>query len=439
MNNSDQDFKDYLRREVNRYEAEQPVPPSDWDGLQSKMNQPPGNGGSAITRFTGIAAAVAVVAAATGFFYFGAPGENAAEDYKYTERTEQPARPVELNKDADVLEIVEVNKSTEAKDGEPASISSEQTENVDETSEKSSNEDASTYEQTSPRQELDENEDVDRKSQENEDKALKVDHTEAEEPGRSSGVSVTPVKRTFCVDETLEYTINKPVQNLSLEVLTDLSYDINEYGNYIFNEQGIYKFKAGFDVNGNIETDEFAVTVLSKPQTKVIAEMDLVDGGRPQYTFNHESVNYSSIRRWMNGREVDSSNEWTSCFVKRGVYEIKQVAYSAAGCTDTAYKTVTINNDYNLLAPDAFTPNGDGMNDTWLPMALKDPVYEFSLEIRDLRGNLVFKTSDANSEWEGPADATPAGAGAQNTYVWKAVVQYKGATEHYGGTIRVLQ
>lgn len=86
----------------------------------------------------------------------------------------------------------------------------------------------------------------------------------------------------------------------------------------------------------------------------------------------------------------------------KGEYQTRLTVTNEMGCQDIVEKLVKIDNDYNLLAPAAFSPNGDGNEDLFMPQALKDLGVKFHLAIYEPRtGRLVFETSDATNPWTG--------------------------------------
>ena len=75
------------------------------------------------------------------------------------------------------------------------------------------------------------------------------------------------------------------------------------------------------------------------------------------------------------------------------------------GCTVTATDTVSATPNDLLGAPNAFTPNGDGMNDTFQILATS--VKEFHLAIYDRWGQQVFEATDITQGWDGTFKGTP--------------------------------
>jgi gliding motility-associated-like protein len=82
-----------------------------------------------------------------------------------------------------------------------------------------------------------------------------------------------------------------------------------------------------------------------------------------------------------------------------GTYNIMQVVTNALGCTDTAYSQVVIEPEYLFWLPNAFTPNGNGLNDVFKPKVLG--VHKYTFLIFDRWGEKIFETHDMNEGWNG--------------------------------------
>ena len=63
----------------------------------------------------------------------------------------------------------------------------------------------------------------------------------------------------------------------------------------------------------------------------------------------------------------------------------------------------------NFLIPDGFSPNGDGFNDTWMPLGLADPNLTTSVvaEIYDRHGKLVHYLDIFGPGWDGLYNGIP--------------------------------
>ncbi|MBK6752923.1 MAG: gliding motility-associated C-terminal domain-containing protein [Flavobacteriales bacterium] len=65
---------------------------------------------------------------------------------------------------------------------------------------------------------------------------------------------------------------------------------------------------------------------------------------------------------------------------------------SEFGCLDTAYHQVIIDPDLLIYVPNAFTPDGDGVNDVFLPSLDGFVVRDYNLTIWDRWGQPIFET-----------------------------------------------
>ena len=83
----------------------------------------------------------------------------------------------------------------------------------------------------------------------------------------------------------------------------------------------------------------------------------------------------------------------------QGMYPITLVVVTDHNCKDTITKVINVKDEFLLFIPNAFTPNGDGINDTFKPKGLG--IKNFSLEIYDRWGSLIFQSGDLSKDWDG--------------------------------------
>ncbi|MBI2966413.1 MAG: gliding motility-associated C-terminal domain-containing protein [Bacteroidetes bacterium] len=100
-----------------------------------------------------------------------------------------------------------------------------------------------------------------------------------------------------------------------------------------------------------------------------------------------------------------------------GNYIITLTVESSDGCVGAYADEVIVKEDYVLFAPNAFTPDGDGRNDYFLPEGLGIDPNNFTLYIYSRWGDLIYRTSDLNKPWDGKAN-NGTGLVQQDVYVW---------------------
>jgi gliding motility-associated-like protein len=76
-------------------------------------------------------------------------------------------------------------------------------------------------------------------------------------------------------------------------------------------------------------------------------------------------------------------------------------ALNLYGCYDTTCRNVYMDAQYAVFAPNAFSPDGDGDNDVWVPVirGFTNNVYE--LLVFNRWGDVVFRTQDPREAWTG--------------------------------------
>ncbi|MFN4233437.1 MAG: choice-of-anchor L domain-containing protein [Bacteroidia bacterium] len=113
-----------------------------------------------------------------------------------------------------------------------------------------------------------------------------------------------------------------------------------------------------------------------------------------------------------NGQTGDSpiSNQTiTITYENIGVYDIILIAYdSIPRCSDTISVRVVVDGLSSIEMPNVFSPNGDGVNDVFLPKPFDIKtksgtrnIVQYNLQIFDRWGKMVFESNDINVGWDG--------------------------------------
>ena len=115
-------------------------------------------------------------------------------------------------------------------------------------------------------------------------------------------------------------------------------------------------------------------------------------------------------------------NNATHLFREAGNHTVKLTVTNLFGCSNSV-ETKVSSGEFNLLAPAAFTPNGDGINETFIPEALAEMGIPFEMTIQNPRtGQIVYKTGNALDPWNGKLNN--ANQKLENgVYVWTVVLK----------------
>lgn len=105
-----------------------------------------------------------------------------------------------------------------------------------------------------------------------------------------------------------------------------------------------------------------------------------------------------------------------------GVYFVT-AANGPCAATDTIAVTVEDCLEFSVYFPNAFSPNGDGVNDLFLPLlADRIEILSFDLRIFDRWGTQVFQTTDALQGWDGAYRGQKLPQGA---YIYALLIRYR--------------
>ncbi|MBL4656607.1 MAG: PKD domain-containing protein, partial [Flavobacteriales bacterium] len=109
-------------------------------------------------------------------------------------------------------------------------------------------------------------------------------------------------------------------------------------------------------------------------------------------------------------------------YTDTGTYTVTLVVEAPNGCTATITKEVRIESEYILFAPNSFTPNGDGDNDSFFPKGVGVEDQSFQLFIFDRWGDLIATvegewSDDISIGWNGRANGGSNEA-QMDVYVW---------------------
>ncbi len=90
----------------------------------------------------------------------------------------------------------------------------------------------------------------------------------------------------------------------------------------------------------------------------------------------------------------------------------------------------------DLYVPTAFSPNGDGLNDDFKPMALGMKSLD-AFRVYNRWGQLLFSTTDIGVGWDGTFGGAEQSPG---TYVWYASgTDYKGQKHERKGSVVLIR
>lgn len=101
-------------------------------------------------------------------------------------------------------------------------------------------------------------------------------------------------------------------------------------------------------------------------------------------------------------------------------YDVVLTVTNNYGCVDDTTIEVVVMPEFTFYIPNAFTPNGDGLNDYFIGTGIGIAKYE--MWIFDRWGNLIYTCTDLNSPWDGTVMGKGGDLCQIDTYVWKVQI-----------------
>lgn len=135
----------------------------------------------------------------------------------------------------------------------------------------------------------------------------------------------------------------------------------------------------------------------------------------------------SSYREYVPGSYVAHD------YKEKGTYLVRLVLSNEGSCTDTfELEVCVVPEESGFHVPNAFSPNGDQVNDIFLPKGIG--VLTYSLRVFDRWGKLVFESNDPSIGWDGNYKGANAPEGVY-VYVIRGTINSNSAANNYGAVV----
>jgi gliding motility-associated-like protein len=196
------------------------------------------------------------------------------------------------------------------------------------------------------------------------------------------------------------------------------------------------------DVNGCTNSATSSVTVYPIPEPGFTASPQPTTIIDPVISFTDISFGNIASQTWYFydslGTIIDTSTSAypSHTYMTAGTYSVTLIVVSNQGCIDSVTQEVYVTDYYALYVPNAFTPDGDEINDEF--RATGTGIKAMSTTIYDRWGGKIFTTSEMNEGWNGRD-----GGGnkvAKGVYIYSiTATNYLGEKKQYTGHVTVVR
>jgi gliding motility-associated-like protein len=159
------------------------------------------------------------------------------------------------------------------------------------------------------------------------------------------------------------------------------------------------------DDNGCVVKDtlEMPVRVWPTPIAQFNVDEELILLPNTEFIFENNTLNGESYLWTFDAYGTSSAIDTAFTFppATEGNYQVKLLAYNQYGCTDSTYLQVVVEEEIDLFVPNAFTPDGDGINDVWQLKGAGFQKDAYICAIFNRWGEKLFESSDPDDVWTG--------------------------------------
>ncbi len=438
-------FEERIRQSLEGYEA--PYDPSGWEALEERLDRSgQGKGPRNSRKWYAAAIGSVLVVGLASYLYFGdSPIHSSSEGEKaVAERAEKNA-----------IEEKQRTGEKEAEEGSNAGHDQRATEPIGkgQKREKKQRKAPEKMEQAPPvikeAPQKERGEKLTTKAYDGDPKEKKPEGAEVKSKEESSegsiSVSFTAQRRSLCAGEKVSFEpTDVPSDADLLWRFGDGSFSRKRSPSHRYEEPGQYDVTLSISIPGEKTSGRSSrkdmIRVHKRPEAAFTVEKNKRSGIRPMIEFNASTENRNDhLWKFGDGSTSRQANPSHS-YERKGVYEATLISSNEAGCADTISRRILVEHSFNLLAPTAFTPNGDGLNDVFMPKALKKLDRPFRMTVHDPRtGRVVFETTEPGRAWDGELPYRDQKAEVGESYFWVVVLETSSGEETYKGQVTVAR
>jgi gliding motility-associated-like protein len=230
---------------------------------------------------------------------------------------------------------------------------------------------------------------------------------------------------------TIQVNVNQlPVVNFSVNVVegcqplpvqfTNLSASTPTITNWLWNFGNgdtsnllspgyTYALPGTFVVDLTATTDSGCVSKFTMPNYILVHPKPLanfyytppngIDVLNPEVEFHNVSTN-SDMVYWNFGDSfVSTLQNPTHNYADTGTYQVQLIVTTNYNCIDSITLPLKVNEISTLYVPNAFTPDGNSLNDVFAPKGID--LLDFRMQIFDRWGEKIFDSPNINDGWDG--------------------------------------
>jgi gliding motility-associated-like protein len=143
----------------------------------------------------------------------------------------------------------------------------------------------------------------------------------------------------------------------------------------------------------------------------------------PTVVFTNESIAADNYLWVFGGDSTSTLMNPVWSFDLEGEHPVVLYAMNNFGCIDSVWTTIIVEGEFAVYVPNAFTPSGDVLNETWRPVGVGVDETTYECSVFDRWGTRIFHTTDwEHGAWDGRLNGNLVQI---DTYIYKIKVSPK--------------
>ena len=220
-------------------------------------------------------------------------------------------------------------------------------------------------------------------------------------------IVIEPSSFTGCAPLDVFFNnLSNPIDNTY-----DIFWDFGDGGigtdispSYTYEEPGEYTINVGITSPIGCYTERnfpYLIKVDSFPEADFYFGPDRITNFLPEVNFFDNSLRDYKWEWDFAGQGFSYEENPSFSFPDTGNQIIELIVTTEAGCQDTVQKIVDVIPEVRYFLPNAFTPNDDSVNDEFKGVGYYRGMQNYSFQVWNRYGELVFETNDPDEGWNG--------------------------------------
>jgi gliding motility-associated-like protein len=189
------------------------------------------------------------------------------------------------------------------------------------------------------------------------------------------------------------------------EIRDSLHYETNDALNWNYIDglsHGMYNVLVT-DSNGCTTDGEIEVGLINPPHSQFMSRSKPTEFTDPEVQFVNESTAALTYEWQLGDGNVSYEENPLHAYDTSGIFLVMLIAYNEPqyGCSDTSYQYMEVDPLFTFYIPSGFTPDEDGLNDTWGPVGQSFEYESYNVQVYDRWGKLIWQTDNPEVQWDG--------------------------------------